>query len=333
MDKLGLQGIYHWKAGMTTIIEQIEANMGLIEELGKTGITASFYSRPPDKKHIFTIGKQSGVPGTIMLWPGSRETEITVVPDKKLHQAVLKVHEPKHTLTFTYTIWHFLSISHGEALQTAADWLGSGPASDYWAGAILPKGTHYRFAPRSKWVTKMGKNDTRLKTAIPIIATVPATTQYFLVGRDELAQFVCALPKEAKTVEEAHKILRPKGVPEGSLRQGEFFFVPVTAKHKKTLQALEKENPKIGKCSWEPNRLEPNSSHRAERRLVLVSGKVENLNNFQISRLGSQEYKTLVKGKITDNKTGHHSPLVLDDWHYAIRNTELQAPPKARRWD
>lgn len=326
---------------MTTTTEQIKANMGLIDELNKAGVTASFYSRPPDGKHIFTIGKQSGVPGTVMLWPGSRETEITVVPDKKLHQAVLKVHEPKHTLTFTYTytIWHSLSISHGEALQAAADWLGSGSASDYWAGAILPKGTHYRFAPRSKWVTKMEKNDTRLKTAIPILATVPTTTQYFLVGRDELAQFVCALPKEAKTVEEAHKILRPKGVPEGSLRQGEFFFVPVSAKHRKTLQALEKKNPKIGKRehSWEPNGLEPNSSHRAERRLVLVSGKVENLNNFQISRFGSQEYKTeyktLVKGKIADIRTGHHSPLVLDDWHYAIRNTELQAPPKARRWD
>ena len=33
MDKLGLQGIYHWKAGMTTIIEQIKANMGLIDRM------------------------------------------------------------------------------------------------------------------------------------------------------------------------------------------------------------------------------------------------------------------------------------------------------------
>ena len=322
---------------MTTITEQIKANMGLIDELNKAGITASFYSRPPDGKQIFTIGKQSGVPGTVMLWPGGEGIEITVTPDKKLHQAVLKVHEPKHTLTFTYTIWHSLGISHGEALQAAADWRGSGSASDYWAGAILPKGTHYRFAPQSEWVTKMGKvwDGGRLKTSIPIIATVPATTQYFLVGRDELAQFVCALPKEAKTVEEAHKILRPKGVPEGSLRQGEFFFVPVSAKHRKTLQALEKKDPKIGKRqhSWGSNHLEPYSSHTAERRLVLVSGKIEDLNHFRFTRLGSQEYRTLVKGKVSDSRTGHHSPLVLDDWHYAIRNTELQAPPKARRWD
>ena len=140
----------------------------------------------------------------------------------------------------------------------------------------------------------------------------PKSNTHLLMGYDEMRQFIAALPGRASTVEEAHALLRPS-VGERALRQGEWFFEPAAPAE---LAAIRRARQRGARAVFGP--LEPGSSHRAS--VVLVEGQ-----RFAI-------------GKIVDNRVGHHKPVLLEDWHRVVRNTELDTPGGSHRrrsiiWD
>lgn len=54
--------------------------------------------------------------------------------------------------------------------------------------------------------------------------------RHFLLGRDEAYYFACQLPTGAESIAEAHRSLKPDlAEREGTLRQGEWFFLPLTS--------------------------------------------------------------------------------------------------------
>lgn len=140
--------------------------------------------------------------------------------------------------------------------------------------------------------------------------TVGATESTMLVGLDETAHFVCALPSRVDTVQDAHELLRPAGVPKGSLRQGEWFLVPATKAEVEEIIENLGPSTRIGRS------MERESSHRA---LVV---KTANGDRFTI-------------GEVSDDRTGRHKSLHLDRWHKIIRNTEIVVRNVVQRryWD
>lgn len=135
-------------------------------------------------------------------------------------------------------------------------------------------------------------------------AIVSKSVVNFLVGFDENSKFICALKKQPKSVVDAHEMLRPKDVPKGSIRQGEFFFVPAT----------KKEVKKIVKSRvFESRPLELNSSHIAST--TVMTGK------------NSHKVKYAI-GVVNDERGAkRHKPLILSSWHRVVRNNEIRVSP------
>lgn len=147
-----------------------------------------------------------------------------------------------------------------------------------------------------------------------IVAIAPPEKNHLLVGRDETDIFIAGLPKQVKTVEQAHEVLRPPTVDDGELRQGEWYFVPVPEEEQRDFEIRAEYGMKCGVP------LERNSSHHAASRI----------------RYGSEIF---VRGYIYDNRVGHHKPLFLTQWHRAVRNREVRPQvesklaARARYWD
>jgi hypothetical protein len=145
----------------------------------------------------------------------------------------------------------------------------------------------------------------------------PTTGAYrgdsFLIGMDETANFVCRLPQGANptTVEEAHDILRPKGVMPHTIRQGEWFFVPTD------------------KCSCGLGLDDHVRGHGVSVRLQGTTHTVE-----QGIVHGGSYY---AKGRVMDDREGRHADVDLGDkWHQVFHNTErdmMREPDRVRRFD
>lgn len=149
----------------------------------------------------------------------------------------------------------------------------------------------------------------------------PTTGRYagedFLVGMDETSNFVCRLPRElgpVTSVAEAHDVLRPTGVLPHTLRQGEWFLVPVKRCHcGVSLDASNVEHLDAGHRWGHDSRLEAGSTHRAEH--LVVHGS-----------------RTYVRGTVRDERAGRHAPRELgESWHEAVRNTERELDREPRR--
>jgi len=135
----------------------------------------------------------------------------------------------------------------------------------------------------------------------------------FLVGMDETSNFVCRLPTGARTVEEAHEILRPMGALPHTIRQGEWFFIPV-------------ENGKC-KCGSSLDDQEWDGVHE-QRGATMLGGTTHRAE--RVARHGSQ--RTYVKGKVADTRSGRHAPVDLGErWHEAVHNTEKALDQEPQR--
>lgn len=126
----------------------------------------------------------------------------------------------------------------------------------------------------------------------------------FLVGMDETSNFVCRLPTYVDSVADAHEALRPLGVMPHTIRQGEWFFVPVDSP-----LHLTRDNR-----VWYDQRL-GETTHRAAEFVVTVSGK---------------QY---ARGVISDTRQGRHAPVNLgkETWHEVFHNTEKIIPPEVKQ--
>jgi len=310
----------------------LERTTPIIEALHDAGIHSSMYASPPSGKDVFILGQSRGVPGGLLIWPGSERVDISVSTNKRQRQAVLAVTEESRTLSSPFRIIAYFD----EAQISVREWRkdASTQASMYWKGPALPGTARFQFCPASKIrfeETSTGQasvgqvdgtlnvrkhrslgNPRRHVLGGRIIAKVPATELTFLVGVDEVTHFVSLLPEAASSVTEAHRVLRPTEISKGAKRQGEFFFEPVISEE--MLKTLNKRksfrSPSSGLLGYA---LEIGSSHRAEY-------------------LQSYEETEYVKGRVFDTRTGHHKDLTLKDWHRVERNLEIAAP-RRQRWD
>src|SRR6185369_8967487 len=123
------------------------------------------------------------------------------------------------------------------------------------------------------------------------------------VGRDEQYAFIAMLPEKATSVKHAHEILRPKGLPANSQRQGEWFFAPVGKILAEKLDRIAKTDP--DRVMESP--LERGSTHIAKQFL-----------NYQ--------HEKYVVGYVNDSRVTRHKGIFLSGWHRVVRNRERVIP-------
>lgn len=294
----------------------VERGLKMIKPLHDAGIPVSISTRGPDGKATFSISKANGgLPGSIMMWPGSNSVDVTINADKKLKQAVITVKEEARTIVHKATlrsnsdrVWRGSYRSYDAVGPDTRPLTLRWPEYDTTARALMPVAL-----PSSAVFKILSQKNLRDKNnkeilEVTVQAKVPRSEVCFLVGVDESSVFIAQLKKTVNTVTEAHAELRPAGVPESALRHGEWFFVPA---NKTELRA-------IGTREGSRRALESGSTHSASQ-LVTI-------NSFKPSR-------TYAKGVIKDSRVGHHKDLELENWHRVVRNNEAVVVAKQRRWD
>ncbi|HAX18281.1 MAG TPA: hypothetical protein DCY00_06775 [Actinobacteria bacterium] len=130
--------------------------------------------------------------------------------------------------------------------------------------------------------------------------------RYFICGMDEGRYFVSELPKKARSVEEAFKILIPKAAKiliskgAGYKRQGEWFFIPVKDTEIKIPAIKVKDQLKMKALPAK----ESSALHTATR-------MIKDKNYF------------FVKGIIRHSTREHRSLKLGDEFHVAFKNTAI----------
>jgi hypothetical protein len=282
-------------------------NKNLAQELSRTGIVVEPYKRGPIGKDIFTISIQptKGGIGKVRLWEGNAKIE--VYTDKAHKQAVLSVKEQPRVITkkVIYTDY----------------WTHTGKPSKKQIHAKLQETFNVNVPENTKWSFKDEKvedidnnpDNPTWKYSGTVIATVPQRSRMtFLVGKDEKAHFICALPKKASSVEEAHDILRPRNVPKDAKRQGEWFFVEVS-------QFLQKKFNKLASA----------------KKYFVYEDVLENGSTHIAKELLKYKGKKYAIGFIIDERNNRHHGLFLPTWHRVVRNNEIipEDPIHSRYWD
>jgi len=143
--------------------------------------------------------------------------------------------------------------------------------------------------------------------------------------------FLAQLPerRKPKTVDEALDMLRPKHVPAGTPRQGEWFFLPsaVTKPHrmKDTDWRETLKLPPNAKIAVERVR----NDHKATRYATIDAGRNGQKRHYAtelyrvVGVVGEKRIeRVLVRGLIRDEE---HDKLVLPDgWHLAVKNLAVE---------
>ena len=307
-----------------------ERTTELCEQFAEAGVDARPYSHQPVGRDVFTAGMHLNI---ARLWNGTAETDLRT--DKRRRQGVLNVAEGARTVEHTFSLgsWPTKAV---ETPHPSPQSMTQGPNGEliYYfqtTPRALPADKQLKTMATSQFpvhipgaklsVQKINKTERDLRgeshtdVTATVRATVEATITSMLVGWDETAQFIAALPTRADSVKEAHDLLRGD-VPLNARRQGEWFFVPITEQERElVLRRLGTHGLDLND-SWNPG-LESGSTHTAPCR-VSVNG---------------QRYAI---GAVVDRRKGHHAPLILKDWHRIVRNAEIAVTRMARRqryWD
>lgn len=177
-----------------------------------------------------------------------------------------------------------------------------------WCGHIKVRNDLYGFNDRPYGSVR----------TVPIryIYELPATSIDLLIGTDEKSSFICALPRTCKSVDDAHEALRPKGVPKGSLRQGEFFFVPVTrAEHRFVTDQIERRNP----IDYYRNRLHDRADNPKDHFAAIYVRNTKTNTDYAL-------------GPVTNRR---HKTLILEGWYRVVPNLEIPVPQEMAdaAWD
>lgn len=283
----------------------------LEKELAKADLIAMKYARGPAGADPFVISIQEmgGGPGVFRTWQGKSEIEVT--PNKKLRQAVITASEPERVLSRAIPLskWDVRSLAHVKPTKVTKDLERT--AKDYFGErVVIPETAGLKYNYTLGKISEQSNYDgaSSYNVDVKVEATVPATSQSLLVGMDETHYFVAALPEKALTVVEAHEILRPASAKkDGTKRQGEWFFIPVSERLSKE---LFKHTDQL-----EYAMLEDGSTHVGS---TLIHGK-----------------GTYAIGVIQDERKGRHEPLILTSWHQVRRNNEIEvkSQPRTRYWD
>lgn len=285
-----------------------------LKRLNDAGIPAKMYARPPAGKYLFTIGIADRYKKTerINFYPGLVETMALSI-DRKLKQAVVQVYERSQTATFvakTHPWWkthtYNAGISRANLIRQFRGYSKIG-----W-----PEGT------QCAWVTPVDQGASPGTARSLFTVRTPEATRTFLIGYDtDLIRdcvFISMLPKPVSTVKEAHDLLRPSGVPKGSPRQGDFYFVPDPTYNSARVNKGPDRNSNIYTSipypSWYVWDGHPSlSDHVAEYSIVNYKAKIQR-----------------VRGNVTNPR---HETLYLDGWHRVVGVNEVDLPVQQQRWD
>jgi hypothetical protein len=227
------------------------------------------------------------------IWPGARDNEIEALSfDEFRRQLVLRVKEPRR---------RFIQVVRKSPWTRQAEVEERARAS----GGRIVSETRY---------------DWRLEL------WTPADERRFLCGMDDLHLFVAQV-REGETVAQAHESLKPGAVraaealwPGRILRQGEWFFLPLSADEAERLTA------RLG--TW------PRSLRR--RRPVGLGGRPHVADGVvtidRRVRTGHREQRhpeVYAQGTVIHPD---HRDLHLDGWRRVVRNREVNAPVDKRVW-
>jgi hypothetical protein len=220
------------------------------------------------------------------IWPGARDNEIEVLSfDGPLRQLVLRVKETRR---------RFLQVVPKSPWTGRADVEERARAS----GGRVVSETRYDF---------------RLEL------WTPAEERRFLCGMDDLHLFVAQV-QEGDTVAQAHKSLKPRAVREAETlwpgriqRQGEWFFLPLSADEAERLAAQLEAWPR----SLKPRRaVGPGGRPHVADAVVTIDRRVKT--RYRESR----RPEVYAQGTVIHPD---HRDLHLDGWRKVVRNREVGA--------
>lgn len=262
----------------------------VLTRLAKSKLTVGDpYRRAPFATEIATLNLSNA--NQVRFWNG--HAEVDVFGDRKHRQAVVVVAEEEREITRRVGIWN-------RSGDKPSGWQlrQSFPISIPNAHLVHWEDLNVQDDPR--W----GRH------YYDVTMEAPAATNHFLVGYDESSQFIAALPEAAESVEHAHEILRPEGVPADALRQGEWFFVPATKDESKRCWEKVTRRPD----AMDMRRFERFSTHRGTTVLL--------------------DKQRFAIGVVHDTRRSRHHPLMLPDWHKVVRNREIVSRNvTGRNWD
>ena len=278
----------------------------VVDHLTDAEIVAKNYKRGPLGKDIFTLNIDTRFKERpIMVWEGLADCDVKL--SKKFHQAVINANEGTRQIKVETSIWAKNKKGIVASLNRRdRDW-------------SRPFNINFPRTPKihidEKGIIKNPDNEKRPYDGaylwnIPLIASIPKTSQSFLVGMDEITNFISMLPKtNVSSVKEAHEILKADEARiRNTIRQGEWFFVPIYADELTAVEEKAEKNIYVGT-------LETRSSHFAHQYVVIDKVKY-------------------AKGYVRDSRRGHHTNLFLDNWHKVVRNRERTSnQPQRRYWD
>lgn len=276
----------------------------LVKRMQDAGINVEAYKRGPLGKGIFAVSISPRTPeGTVRIWKGTFP-EVEIHTDKRNRQAVLSVVEQARTVSRKVE-FHVFS----DNLESNRD----RARRQFNRQVTLPAGSRIMVGKIN--LPERNSNGQVLGTATATVsARVPHSEQNLLVGFDERYHFVAELPRKVKSVREAHKVLRPRAAnKKETLRQGEWFFVPVNESLSKKIMEFVQRGGAVDSGNFESG-----STHQAT----------------SIVRYKGERYAT---GYAFDSRFSHHGAVALHGWHRVVRNREVvrnvQAYAPRRTWD
>lgn len=300
----------------------------LAVDLKKAGLNV--YVEPPREHDSFEMMVRDD--GSIEIYPGPVDLKIFPDETKTFKQVVMWADEKGHTNQRKVEVRRPTD-AYSRRVHTLAKWKESFEKGRNF-GLAMPENTTYKVidGPKYEKRHRTGTIDQKEEWVVAtVVATVPDSTWTFLLGQDEDAQFISALPKRVRSVPGAHKALRPKGISENTTRQGEWFFVPAKVAEIKKLDAM---------VAHDPSKVEPVWLGAADDK-VFNSGREwhkDEPEHGEESDTSHAAFTSLhmdghlfVTGYIVDDRTpegrnSRHEPLWLPDWHRVVRNLEIQVP-------
>jgi len=281
-----------------------------IKKLNEVGIPTKKYARPPAGKHVFAIGIGDRYKKNerICIWPGL-VSSVGLSVSTRAGQAAMVLYEESQEITFVAShyigrqSYHTDASIQKEALAVAKTHPTSG------ANITLPDGTKFVSAEYIEEEPGWNRGYHRVRKTVK----TPSAVRSFLIGKDDGdTVFISMLPTEPETLQGAFDILRPSYVPEGSKRQGEFFFLPMP--------------------EWFIRKPRSVGSYADERGTRLRSNNFMEYTDHYASECvtDSKHNEQYARGVISNSR---HPDLVLEGWHFVAPNCEVPAPTHARVWD
>jgi hypothetical protein len=216
------------------------------------------------------------------MFPGAKDNRVEVLgTDKSLEQLVLMIHEPRRRFE--------LEVNPG------------------WAERNHERIVRYSKSGRTAHVERF----------------TDARKRHFLCGMDEQHCFIAMLPQPVSSVSRAHEVLKPRGfealsrrAQRHAVRQGEFFFAPVSADELKRFTQLGQHQRVVH-----------------SRGIALSAGWARAGREHIASEVwpvATEQNIVLVRGHVwhPDHKTLH-----FPEWMRVLQNTEaIEKPPPGIFW-